>query len=96
MMAGYWKAWDLASGKLAWTGEKMDYPWSQPGFGAYSVQSAYGLLYREAYDGVYAFHWNDGTIAWKFEAPANPYETPYTDENGTTVLYSYSWQAHTC
>lgn len=90
MMAGYYKAWDLATGNLAWTGEKMDYPWSQPGFGAYSIQSAYGLLYREAYDGVYAYDWNTGKIAWKFKAPAaSPYETPYVDENGTTV-YSFN------
>ena len=90
MMQGYYKAWDLATGKLAWTGEKMDYPWSQPGFGAYSIQSAYGLVYRQAYDGVYAYDWNTGKIAWKFEAPAaNPYETPYVDENGTTV-YSFN------
>jgi hypothetical protein len=91
MMSGGYMAWDLYSGKLAWTSEKMAYPWSYPGFGAYAVQSAYGLLYREAYDGVYAFNWTNGKIAWKYEAPAqNPFEDPYTDENGQTV---YSWDA---
>lgn len=89
MMDGCYYAYDLNTGNLAWKSEAMDYPWSSPGFGAYSVQSAYGLIYREGYDGVYAFNWKDGTIAWKFEAPANPYETPYTDENGTTV-YSFN------
>ena len=90
MMGGYFMAWDLATGKLAWKGEAMDYPWSQPAFGAYSVQSAYGMLYRQAYDGVYAFDWNDGHIVWHYEAKAlSPYETPYTDVNGTTV-YSFN------
>ena len=83
-------AWDLATGNLAWKGEAMDYPWSEPAFGAYSIQSAYGMLYRQAYDGIYAFDWNDGSIVWKYTAPAlSPYESPYTDENGTTV-YSFN------
>jgi hypothetical protein len=88
MMSGSYNAYDLSTGNLAWKSERMDYPWSAPGFGAYAVQSAYGLLYREAYDGIYAFDWSDGSIAWHYVAPANPYETPYTDENGTTV-YSF-------
>ncbi len=86
---GYYIGFDLRTGKEVWRSSKFAYPWSQPGFGAYAVQSAYGLFYRQAYDGVYAFNWDDGTIAWKYTAPAfSPYETPYTDENGTTV---YSW-----
>ena len=44
----------------------MDYPWSSASFGAYALQSAYGLLFREAYDGVYAFDWETGKIAWKY------------------------------
>jgi hypothetical protein len=89
-MDGNYKAYTLSTGTLAWTGQSMDYPWSSPGFGAYSVQSAYGLIYREAYDGVYAFNWNDGTVAWHFVGPAAaPYETPYTTTNGTTV-YSFN------
>ena len=89
-MDGNYHAYNLATGALAWTGQPMDYPWSSPGFGAYSVQSAYGMIYREAYDGVYAFDWNTGKIVWHFEGPAaTPYETPYIDENGTTV-YSFN------
>jgi hypothetical protein len=89
-MDGKYHAYTLSTGAVAWVGEAMDYPWSQPGFGAYSVQSAYGLIYREAYDGVYAFHWNDGSIAWHFAGPAaTPFETPYIDENGTTT-YSFN------
>ncbi len=86
---GYWVAWDLNSGQQVWKTELMDYPWSAPSFGAYSVQSAYGLLYREAYDGVYAFDWDTGKIVWKYKAPANSYETNYIDETGKNV-YSFN------
>jgi len=90
MMKGYYMAWDLRTGNVAWKGEAMDYPWSRAGFGAYAIQSAYGMLYREAYDGVYAFDWDNGKRVWKYEAPAlSSYESPYTDENGTTV-YSFN------
>jgi hypothetical protein len=89
MKNGYYVAYDLSTGNSAWTSEKMDYPWGESSFGAYAIQSAYGLFYRQAYDGVYAFNWADGTIAWKYEAPAVPFETPYVDENGNQV-YSFN------
>jgi hypothetical protein len=86
---GYYLALNLISGTEAWKSERMDYPWDEAGFGAYAVQSAYGLLYHEGYSAIYAFNWKTGKIAWKHETPAAyPYETPYVDENGTTV---YSW-----
>ena len=82
-------ALDLFTGNLAWMSEPMDYPWDAAGFGGYSVQSAYGLLYRQGYSGIYAFDWDDGKIVWKYEAPADyPYETPYINEEGETM---YSW-----
>jgi PQQ-like domain len=89
--AGCWKCWDLSSGKELWVSEKMDYPWSSDAFGAYGVQSAYGMFYRMSYDAVFAFNWNNGKIVWKYEAPANPYETPYINENGSTI---YSWNSN--
>ena len=80
---GYWVAWDLYSGTLAWKGQVMDYPWGATAFGAYSVQSAYGLFYWEAYDGIYAYNWTTGKIQWHFESPAlYPFDTNYYD-NGT-------------
>jgi outer membrane protein assembly factor BamB len=86
---GYFLALNINTGAEVWKSERFDYPWDDAGFGAYDVQTAYGLLYRQAYSGIYAFDWDTGKIAWKFESPAaNPYETPYIDENGTTV---YSW-----
>ena len=83
--------WDLRTGQFLYWTEPMDYPWDQAGFGAYSVQSAYGMFFRQAYSGIYAFDWDDGSIVWKYEAPADyPYETPYTNEEGETM---YSWNA---
>jgi hypothetical protein len=39
---------------------------------------------------VYAVDWNTGKIAWKYEAPAVPFESPYISANGTGV---YSWNS---
>ncbi len=89
-MGGYWVAFNLNDGSLAWKSDVMDYPWDSAGFGAYSSASAYGLFYRNAYSGVYAFDWDDGSIVWKYKAPTPyPYETPYIDENGEGV-YSFN------
>ena len=80
---GYWIAWDLYTGNLAWKGQVMDYPWGATAFGAYSVQSAYGLFYWEAYDGIYAYNWTNGKIAWHFKSPAlYQFDSNYYD-NGT-------------
>ncbi|UCC58831.1 MAG: PQQ-like beta-propeller repeat protein [Candidatus Bathyarchaeum sp.] len=89
---GYFKCWDLATGNLEWTSEMMDYPWGESSFGAYAIESAYGMFYRQSYDGVYAFDWDTGKIVWKYEALANPYETPYRNEDGQTV-YSFDSNA---
>jgi hypothetical protein len=88
MRHGQFDMFDETTGKLLYKTETMTYPWDEDSFGAYAIQSAYGMIFREGYSGVYAFNWTTGKIVWKFEAPANPYETPYTDANGTTV---YSW-----
>ncbi len=89
---GYYVATDLATGNEAWKSEQMHYPWSSTGFGAYSAMSAYGMLYREAYDGIWAFNWTNGKIVWHYEAPTgSPFETPYTGVNGTGVYPFYSF-----
>jgi hypothetical protein len=89
MEKGVYEAYDLSPGHLAWKSEAMDYPWGGSSFGAYAVHSAYGLLYRESYDGVYAFNWDDGTIAWHFKA-LTPYafETPYATGNETGYSFN--------
>ena len=95
MEQGYWMVWDINSGSLAWKSETMAYPWGEPAFGAYSVQSAYGMLFRESYDGVYAFDWDTGKIVWKYVAPAaSPYETPYVDQSGGQTVLSFDSHAN--
>jgi hypothetical protein len=86
---GYYVIFDGLKGTW-FRSEKTDYPWSSAGgFGAYSIASAYGMVFRGAYNYIYAFNWTDGKIVWKYEAPTYaPFETPYTDANGTEV---YSW-----
>ncbi len=87
---GYFLAYDLGTGQQVWQSESMAYPWGAPSFGAYALQSAYGLLYRESYDGVYAFNWTNGKIVWRYIARAlAAFESPYiADVNGTMV---YPW-----
>ncbi|HLN46045.1 MAG TPA: hypothetical protein VK209_10100 [Candidatus Sulfotelmatobacter sp.] len=86
---GYWVIADGRTGKWI-RSDGTDYPWSSAGFGAYAASSAYGLLIRYAYNYVYAFNWTDGKLVWKYEAPTYaPFETPYTDVNGTEV-YSFN------
>ena len=86
---GYYIIIDAFTGKW-FRSEVSDYPWSSAGFGAYAVSSGYGMVFRYAYDGVYAYNWTDGKIVWKYKAPAGaPFETPYIDENGNTV-YSFN------
>jgi outer membrane protein assembly factor BamB len=82
---GTFQAYRLTDGALVWESERMDYPWDASGFGAYDTSSAYGLFYREAYSGIYAFNWTNGKIVWKYEAPNVPFETPYTGKDGNNV-----------
>ena len=60
---GYYIALDLYTGHVAWKSDKFDYPWDEPGFGGYNCLSAYGLLYRNFYSAIYAFNWDDGSLA---------------------------------
>jgi outer membrane protein assembly factor BamB len=59
------------------------WPWGV--FGAYDVQSAYGYIFDNGYDGVHAINWTNGHIDWSFNAPSAPFETPY---NG-----GFAWHA---
>ena len=80
---GYFIAFDLYTGELAWRSEVMAYPWASSGFGAYDIQSAYGMIFYATYDGVYAFNWTNGKIVWNYKAPAFAnFESPYIT-NGT-------------
>ncbi|MGD6808647.1 MAG: PQQ-binding-like beta-propeller repeat protein [Candidatus Bathyarchaeia archaeon] len=72
------KCWNLQTGKVMWTSEISDWPWGV--FGAYDVQSAYGLYYTADYAGIHAINWTTGEFEWTFSAPAAPFETPYNGE----------------
>jgi hypothetical protein len=104
---GYFLAYDLWTGNEAWKTRTLDYPWDEPGWGAYSTTSGYGQMYWSAQTGIYAVDWATGNINWKFEKEAPPFETPFTGSTGQPVypfvigslcldgkLYAYS-QSHT-
>ena len=65
---GNWLAYDMFTGKLAWRSETADYPWASSGFRSLQLQAQ--LTARSSsstYDGIYAWNWNDGTIAWSYQ-----------------------------
>ncbi len=72
---GAWYAWNLHTGQLAWESQLSSYPWGT--FGAYGQEDAYGLIFYGQYDGVVAYNWTNGDVAWHFEASSLPFETPY-------------------
>jgi hypothetical protein len=89
MEEGSYYAYNIRTGDFVWKTEQMDYPWASAGFGAYSVQSAYGMLIRNAYNGVYAFNWTDGSTVWRFVSPAGAaFESPYN--LGNESIYSFN------
>ena len=88
MQNGQYYCWDLVTGKQIWKSPLSSWPWGV--FAAYSVHSAYGLLYTFDYAGVHAIDWETGKQMWTFTAPT-PYafETPYHVDN----IEDYSWHS---
>ncbi len=84
MNDGHWHAWDLHTGNELWTSEMSSWPWGS--FGIYGVTSYGGLIIYPQYDGVVAYNWTNGKVAWRYqyETPY-PYETPY---EGNYPFYS--------
>ena len=72
---GYWICWDLYSGNKLWQSELSSWPWGI--WGAYNVASAYGFLYYMQYDGIIAYDWDTGKVAWQYSAGDAGFETPY-------------------
>jgi hypothetical protein len=72
---GYWICWDLATGNKLWQSELSSWPWGI--WGAYNVASAYGFLYYMQYDGIVAYDWDNGKVAWHYSAGDSKFETPY-------------------
>jgi outer membrane protein assembly factor BamB len=85
---GYVKAWDLRTGKVAWQSPEMDEPWGSSGFGVYGIASAYGMIFRMSYAGLYAFDWDTGKIVWVFRPWTRAeFESPYTSTVGGPEVY---------
>ena len=72
---GHWYCWDLRTGQKLWKSELSSWPWGI--WGAYNVASAYGFLYYMQYDGIVAYDWNTGKVAWIYSAGDSGFETPY-------------------
>ena len=62
------KAWDNdISGQTVWR------EWF-----SYGIQSGYGYLISNQYNGIAAYRWEDGSLAWLYKAPTPfGFETPY-------------------
>ncbi len=88
MEGRHWDCFNGLTGAKVWSSELTGYPWGD--WWAYSVSSYAGNIIGSSYDAIYAIDWTDGKIAWRFEAPAIPYETPYVDPNGTSVYPFFS------
>jgi len=86
---GYFYGFDLHTGKLDWQSPLTSYPWGS--FGSYLSASAYGLFYYGQYDGVNAYNWTNGQLAWQFDPPSLPFETPYTNGTGNLNGEGYSF-----
>jgi hypothetical protein len=86
---GHFYAWDLQTGHKVWKSELSSSPWGT--FGCYSVQSAYGKIFANQYDGIVAYNWDDGKIVWWFQARAPGFETPYTNGTGNLGGEGYSF-----
>ena len=75
---GHWHCWDLRTGQKLWVSEISSHPWGI--WGVYGESSAYGLLIYPQYDGVVAYNWTNGKVAWRYKYIAPyPYETVYID-----------------
>lgn len=77
---GYWKAFDLNTGRQLWSTHLDDYPWAE--FSLYTTAGYNGMLYYIGYTGVWALDESTGKILWHYVDPAPPFETPYSS-NGT-------------
>jgi outer membrane protein assembly factor BamB len=81
-------AFDVDTGKFAWTMEKPGDPWGN--FWAYTPQAnAYGMIYGLSYSGVYAINSTNGKIVWHYIANDTYSEEPYNSNIDPTTGQSY-------
>jgi hypothetical protein len=77
---GHWHCWSLYNGQELWVSELSSWPWGT--FGCYGVSSYGGYILSNQYDACVAYDWDDGSVAWKYNAHTPvAFETPYYDEN---------------
>jgi hypothetical protein len=76
----HWVAFDGRTGKVAWVSELTGYPWGNwwaYNTASYDFNESKGALIECAYDGIYAFDWDNGKILWHYSSPMAPFESPY-------------------
>ncbi len=77
----HWSCWDARTGTKLWDSEPADYPWGTwwaYATASYDFNESKGAIIACAYDGVYAFDWDNGKILWKYSTgPSVPFEGPY-------------------
>jgi hypothetical protein len=85
---GHWHCWDLQTGKDLWVSELSSWPWGT--FGCYNVISYGGNIISNQYDGVAAYDWDTGKIAWRYKYnPEYAYESVYGDDNTGEEYYPF-------
>jgi hypothetical protein len=62
MLGGWWDAWNLEDGTVAWKSDELDYPWGD--FGAYTISSYGGMFFDQSYHGLYAINWTNGDVTF--------------------------------
>jgi hypothetical protein len=68
-------AWNMTTGEIEWFSEQTADPWGA--FFGYQYTSAYDIIYRLTYAGVYAFNSTNGKILWYYSSGDAGMETPY-------------------
>ena len=75
---GYFYCWDLRTGQKLWKSEMSSWPWGV--FGAYDIGSYGGNIIFTQYDGIAAYDWETGKLAWIYNAKEEyPNDSPYED-----------------
>ena len=75
-----WICYDARTGRELWRSEKSGYPWGSwwaYNMATYDFNESKSAIIGTAYDGVYAFDWDNGKILWHYSVPTVPFEDPY-------------------
>jgi outer membrane protein assembly factor BamB len=78
-----WICFDARTGKQLWKSEQAGYPWGNwwaYNMASYDFNESKSAIIGTAYDGIYAFDWDNGKILWHYSSPMIPFEDPYGTE----------------